>query len=150
MCRFLSWDDYFMAVAFLSAQRSKDPNKQVRDPFKPIQDLFLQYPRVKVPVADSLRCIMNHSSASKIQFLFPGQGDVPQCPDVLGSLSDAMITPTCAGQPLWLHRSASYCPNAAVLWMMPFACAGGGMHCQPRSDYTGHWLQWLPQGLPRQ
>ena len=27
--RFLSWDDYFMAVAFLSAQRSKDPNKQV-------------------------------------------------------------------------------------------------------------------------
>jgi dCMP deaminase len=25
----LSWDDYFMAVAFLSAQRSKDPNKQV-------------------------------------------------------------------------------------------------------------------------
>lgn len=28
-CRYLSWDDYFMAVAFLSAQRSKDPNKQV-------------------------------------------------------------------------------------------------------------------------
>lgn len=27
-CRYLSWDDYFMAVAFLSAQRSKDPNKQ--------------------------------------------------------------------------------------------------------------------------
>jgi hypothetical protein len=27
--RYLSWDDYFMAVAFLSAQRSKDPNKQV-------------------------------------------------------------------------------------------------------------------------
>ncbi|PRW45007.1 Deoxycytidylate deaminase isoform A [Chlorella sorokiniana] len=26
---YLSWDDYFMAVAFLSAQRSKDPNKQV-------------------------------------------------------------------------------------------------------------------------
>lgn len=26
--RYLSWDDYFMAVAFLSAQRSKDPNKQ--------------------------------------------------------------------------------------------------------------------------
>ncbi|KAL4857703.1 Deoxycytidylate deaminase [Chlorella vulgaris] len=25
----LVWDDYFMAVAFLSAQRSKDPNKQV-------------------------------------------------------------------------------------------------------------------------
>ena len=25
----LSWDDYFMAVAFLSAQRSKDPSKQV-------------------------------------------------------------------------------------------------------------------------
>lgn len=25
----LSWDDYFMALAFLSAQRSKDPNKQV-------------------------------------------------------------------------------------------------------------------------
>jgi hypothetical protein len=28
-CRHLVWDDYFMAVAFLSAQRSKDPNKQV-------------------------------------------------------------------------------------------------------------------------
>jgi len=28
-CRYLSWDDYFMSVAFLSAQRSKDPNKQV-------------------------------------------------------------------------------------------------------------------------
>jgi len=25
----LSWDEYFMAVAFLSAQRSKDPNRQV-------------------------------------------------------------------------------------------------------------------------
>jgi len=29
-CRYLSWDDYFIALAFLSAQRSKDPNKQVR------------------------------------------------------------------------------------------------------------------------
>jgi len=27
---YLSWDEYFMALAFLSAQRSKDPNKQVR------------------------------------------------------------------------------------------------------------------------
>ena len=27
--RYLRWDDYFMSVAFLSAQRSKDPNKQV-------------------------------------------------------------------------------------------------------------------------
>ena len=26
---YISWDDYFMAVAFLSARRSKDPNKQV-------------------------------------------------------------------------------------------------------------------------
>ena len=26
---YLSWDDYFMSIAFLSAQRSKDPNKQV-------------------------------------------------------------------------------------------------------------------------
>ncbi|GAB2289394.1 hypothetical protein Dimus_023704 [Dionaea muscipula] len=26
---YLSWDDYFMAIAFLSAQRSKDPNRQV-------------------------------------------------------------------------------------------------------------------------
>jgi hypothetical protein len=26
---FLSWDDYFMSIAFLSAQRSKDPSKQV-------------------------------------------------------------------------------------------------------------------------
>ena len=26
---YLSWDDYFMAVSFLSAQRSKDPNTQV-------------------------------------------------------------------------------------------------------------------------
>jgi len=26
---YLSWDDYFMSVAFLSSQRSKDPNKQV-------------------------------------------------------------------------------------------------------------------------
>jgi len=26
---YLSWDEYFMALAFLSAQRSKDPNKQV-------------------------------------------------------------------------------------------------------------------------
>jgi dCMP deaminase len=26
---YLSWEDYFMSVAFLSAQRSKDPNKQV-------------------------------------------------------------------------------------------------------------------------
>ena len=35
LCRFLSWDDYFMAVAFLSAQRSKDPNKQVTPPLAP-------------------------------------------------------------------------------------------------------------------
>ncbi|KAI3859413.1 hypothetical protein MKX03_013780 [Papaver bracteatum] len=27
--RYLSWDDYFMALAFLSAKRSKDPNRQV-------------------------------------------------------------------------------------------------------------------------
>lgn len=27
-CRYLTWEEYFMAVAFLSAQRSKDPNKQ--------------------------------------------------------------------------------------------------------------------------
>jgi hypothetical protein len=27
--RYLSWDDYFMALAHLSAERSKDPNKQV-------------------------------------------------------------------------------------------------------------------------
>ena len=26
---YLSWDDYFMAVALLSAKRSKDPNTQV-------------------------------------------------------------------------------------------------------------------------
>lgn len=26
---YLSWDEYFMAVAFLSAQRSKDPSSQV-------------------------------------------------------------------------------------------------------------------------
>jgi dCMP deaminase len=26
---YLSWDDYFMSVAFLSAQRSKDPSTQV-------------------------------------------------------------------------------------------------------------------------
>jgi dCMP deaminase len=26
---YLNWDDYFMCVAFLTAQRSKDPNKQV-------------------------------------------------------------------------------------------------------------------------
>ena len=29
LSRYLSWDDYFMSVAFLSAERSKDPNKQV-------------------------------------------------------------------------------------------------------------------------
>jgi deoxycytidylate deaminase len=27
--RALDWDTYFMALAFLTAQRSKDPNKQV-------------------------------------------------------------------------------------------------------------------------
>ncbi|CAN6313783.1 unnamed protein product [Urochloa humidicola] len=27
--RYISWDDYFMAIAFLSAERSKDPNRQV-------------------------------------------------------------------------------------------------------------------------
>lgn len=26
---YISWEEYFMAVAFLSAQRSKDPNTQV-------------------------------------------------------------------------------------------------------------------------
>ena len=26
---YLSWEDYFMAIAFLSAQRSKDPSSQV-------------------------------------------------------------------------------------------------------------------------
>ncbi|BAD87146.1 deoxycytidylate deaminase-like [Oryza sativa Japonica Group] len=26
---YISWDDYFMAIAFLSAKRSKDPNRQV-------------------------------------------------------------------------------------------------------------------------
>lgn len=27
---YLDWPDYFMAIAFLSAQRSKDPRTQVR------------------------------------------------------------------------------------------------------------------------
>ncbi|KAF7810403.1 Deoxycytidylate deaminase [Senna tora] len=27
--RYLPWDDYFMAIAFLSAERSKDPNRQI-------------------------------------------------------------------------------------------------------------------------
>ena len=27
---YLQWEEYFMAVAFLSAQRSKDPNSQIR------------------------------------------------------------------------------------------------------------------------
>lgn len=27
---YLSWDEYFMAIAFLSAQRSKDPRTQVK------------------------------------------------------------------------------------------------------------------------
>ena len=27
---YLQWEEYFMAVAFLSAQRSKDPNSQVK------------------------------------------------------------------------------------------------------------------------
>ncbi|GJN17565.1 hypothetical protein PR202_gb04643 [Eleusine coracana subsp. coracana] len=27
---YISWDDYFMAIAFLSAERSKDPNRQVK------------------------------------------------------------------------------------------------------------------------
>lgn len=26
---YLQWEEYFMAIAFLSAQRSKDPNSQV-------------------------------------------------------------------------------------------------------------------------
>ncbi|EAZ13652.1 hypothetical protein OsJ_03569 [Oryza sativa Japonica Group] len=29
LIRYISWDDYFMAIAFLSAKRSKDPNRQV-------------------------------------------------------------------------------------------------------------------------
>ena len=29
-CSYISWDDYFMAVAMLSAKRSKDPWRQVR------------------------------------------------------------------------------------------------------------------------
>ena len=28
-CGYLEWEDYFMGVALLSAQRSKDPNTQV-------------------------------------------------------------------------------------------------------------------------
>ena len=28
-CEYISWDDYFMGVALLAAQRSKDPNTQV-------------------------------------------------------------------------------------------------------------------------
>ena len=27
---YLPWEEYFMAIAFLSAQRSKDPHSQVR------------------------------------------------------------------------------------------------------------------------
>ena len=29
LCSYLSWDEYFMSVAFLSAMRSKDPRRQV-------------------------------------------------------------------------------------------------------------------------
>ena len=30
---YLQWDEYFMAVAFLSAQRSKDPRSQVNNDY---------------------------------------------------------------------------------------------------------------------
>ncbi|KAF5834910.1 hypothetical protein DUNSADRAFT_8181 [Dunaliella salina] len=34
---YLEWDDYFMALAFLSAQRSKDPSKQVGQVFEAVR-----------------------------------------------------------------------------------------------------------------
>ena len=37
---YLEWEDYFMGVALLSAQRSKDPNTQVR-PCAQIVDLLV-------------------------------------------------------------------------------------------------------------
>lgn len=50
MCRYLSWDDYFMAIAFLSAQRSKDPNKQVDAAlFSALHCLTLHYLASSVP-----------------------------------------------------------------------------------------------------
>jgi hypothetical protein len=43
--RYLSWDDYFMTVAFLSSQRSKDPNKQVGAVIASEENLILGTPR---------------------------------------------------------------------------------------------------------
>ena len=37
---YLNWDEYFMAVAFLSAQRSKDPHSQVMIIDKLIHELM--------------------------------------------------------------------------------------------------------------
>ena len=41
LCRYLSWDDYFMALAFLSAQRSKDPNKQVHSALRALMNILI-------------------------------------------------------------------------------------------------------------
>ncbi|GMH16731.1 hypothetical protein Nepgr_018572 [Nepenthes gracilis] len=43
---YLSWDDYFMAIAFLSAQRSKDPNRQV----KSLSDMRILLPKNRFSV----------------------------------------------------------------------------------------------------
>ena len=37
---YLEWSDYFMAIAFLSAQRSKDPKTQVQPPLMDHSDQF--------------------------------------------------------------------------------------------------------------
>ena len=45
---YLPWEDYFLAVAFLSAMRSKDPSTQVKQ-------LFFIYPSVFCPGAHETR-----------------------------------------------------------------------------------------------
>ncbi|KAJ0054535.1 hypothetical protein Pint_01180 [Pistacia integerrima] len=65
---YLTWDDYFMAIAFLSAERSKDPNRQVgaclvsQDGI--ILDLFLDV-EGKRKAKCSLYYMSNSSSSSQ-------------------------------------------------------------------------------------
>lgn len=63
-CRYLSWDDYFMSVAFLSAQRSKDPNKQVMhaqcaltSPCRSLLLACLRWMNIMVRNGSSLLCL---------------------------------------------------------------------------------------------
>ena len=106
---YLEWPDYFMSVAFLSAQRSKDPNSQVC---------------VHVFYCENIACISRHTAPSTAFFSVEFSFDNKQYAINNDSMTNTLLLlyPTLCiftflkFSPMW----KSNCPHEPSNWLFLF------------------------------